>query len=344
MERILGWSLALWLCGGAAWADWMYLGTTGSKPNRTALFVDLLSIDTAIDKLEMAQKILQAKSDDDFKALQTAEERYRKVEALEIYEAQNGPESRVSEFAFDMFQGNYYPARTTVWQRDGRYENLPNLDWMPVRAGASQRCYELLKNEEGWREALRRMLERARQEPLKEQSELSQFGYEYVQASAGDPTQVLFRYLWTDASPPQNAASELTAAKSREYLARMETKIQAANRLAGAIEKDLRAKRKERQALRAAGSALHARLTSWIGVSERELVNSQGEPNGFYERNGYRYLTYSQQRVEDILHVVNNGPTQMQQKVGENVFWWSVTYEVQNGRVVDYEVDGNDIP
>jgi hypothetical protein len=329
----------------AAWADWMYLGSTGQKPNRVALFADIDSLGPANQGLQGAWAVFNAKTQADLDEAAAVEKRFRKLTTLEVFEAPKDPESRYTEYIFDMNALSYKVFRGTTWQRNASGAAFSNPNWNKIQPGAAKNSYQFMVLEPRWREALKGLMGRVKSErTTSEQSELQKFGYEYVQQSDTEIPDLVFKYVWTDAVRPAVEKDRLLLAKLDRATEISQSRMRDGERLAAEINRELDIRRAEQVKRRMAGSGLDARLSSWIGASESELVASQGEPTHTENRNGMRCLTYYKERTEDIIVVQSNSQVTSQVKVGENVFWWEVTFYVSSGKVIDLRIDGNDVP
>lgn len=323
----------------------MYLGSSGQKPNRVALFADIDSMGPANEGLQGAWAIFNAKSQADLDEAAAVEKRFRKLTTLEVFEAPKDPESRYTEYIFDMNALSYQVFRGTTWQRNASGAAFANTNWSKIQPGASKNSYQFLVLEPRWREALKSLLARVKaQRTTSEQSELQKFGYEYVQQSDTEIPDIVFKYVWTDAVRPAGDKDRLLLAKLDRATEISRSRLRDGERLAAEINRELDIRRAEQLKRRMAGSGLDARLSRWIGASEAELVAGQGQPTRSECRNGLNCLTYYNERIEDIIMVQSNPHVTTQVKVGENVFWWEVTYYVSNGKVIDLRIDGNDVP
>lgn len=62
-------------------------------------------------------------------------------------------------------------------------------------------------------------------------------------------------------------------------------------------------------------------LNSWKGASEKELVETFGIPDGTYEKNGWKYLTYNRQTDDEYCKTV---------------------FIIENGKIIKWTTSGND--
>jgi hypothetical protein len=323
----------------AAWADWMYLGSSGQKPNRVALFADIDSIGPANQGLQEAWAIFNSKTQADLDEAAAVEKRFRKLTTVEVFESAKDPESRYTEYIFDMNALTYQVFRGTTWQRNAVGVPFSNLKWTKLQPGSAKNSYHFLVLEPRWREALKGLMSRVKAEhTTSEQSELQKFGYEYVQQSDVEIPDVVFKYVWTDAVRPPVDKDRLLLAKMDRATEISQSRLRDGKRLAAEIQQELDVRRAEQLKKRRAGSGIDARLSSWIGASESELVAAEGQPTRTEYRNGLQCLIYYKERIEDIILVPS------QQKVGENIYWWEATFYVDRGKIIDLRIDGNDVP
>lgn len=94
-------------------------------------------------------------------------------------------------------------------------------------------------------------------------------------------------------------------------------------------------------------------LNTWVGSSEKDLVRKWGPPQGVYESDGTRYLTYNSSRN---LFMPGVAPTYTTQYVGNTAFTSAsggmpaqniamscqTTFELTNGLITSWRWQGND--
>lgn len=95
------------------------------------------------------------------------------------------------------------------------------------------------------------------------------------------------------------------------------------------------------------------KLASFNGATELDLVRSWGAPQRIYEADGRKFLTYSSSR---IISAPGMAPNYTMSMIGSTAYINRVggyggmtasrscqtTFELENGRVVSYQYDGND--
>ncbi len=204
--------LALTLFGLPAAADWMLISKSGSKPNRSALYVDLDSLREV--PTESGWRTLL-----DVPPGAEREKLFRRplgqeLEAVEVLESPAGPESRDLLFTIEPEGKLYRVARGRVWGRDGSCAPIGASPWKPVEPGQTTSLLKFSTEQKPWREALLALLQRTQREKnVSEQTELAPFGYEYVQGGdAAGLGEITRKYVWTD-SDPASLAGTLEAAR-----------------------------------------------------------------------------------------------------------------------------------
>lgn len=89
-----------------------------------------------------------------------------------------------------------------------------------------------------------------------------------------------------------------------------------------------------------------ARLKTWLGSSEQELVDRRGPPDQVYELGGKKYLTYIYSNSSHVPQTVHN--TVVGNNIQTNVYggyqtnWYcKTTYIFEKDIMVDYSFNGN---
>jgi hypothetical protein len=94
-------------------------------------------------------------------------------------------------------------------------------------------------------------------------------------------------------------------------------------------------------------------LGSWLGSSERELMDAWGPPDSFYEADGVKYLTYSRGRT---VVLPGTPPSYRSTAIGSTLYTTPVggtpptalnmhcktTFTIENGRIQGWRFEGND--
>jgi len=336
-----------WIVLGAStgvWADWMLISDSGSKPNRVALFADIESMDNPSLRLQEGNAIFR-NDQEEIDRLAEQSRRFKALRLVEVLEDSKGPESRYWSIEVDGDKKACRVLEAREFGRDATFKDLPGLDWKPLASTSwGDKAYQFAFNQGPWRSGVQKLLERARREgTVNDQTELASLGYQLVRSEtdSGFP-DLLWKYVWTDGVRPPGSDAELTIAKiqyATEWTARENAARQKVlNEVSGQVE----ARRKEQAANRQASMPDNSMLGSWIGAPESELVARWGEPHSFSERAGTRYLTYRKERVVSIMSsgAPNSGIAMT--KVGEEIYWSEVTFMVENGKIYEYETDGNE--
>lgn len=327
-----------------AWGDWMLISDSGSKPNRVALFADIESMDNPSLRLQEGNAVFQ---NDQAEIARLAEQgrRFKALRLVEVFEDAKSPDSRYWSIEMDGDKKTCRILQAREFARDATFKDLPGLDWKPLASSSwGDKAYQFAFDQGPWRSGVQKLLERARREgTVNDQTELTSLGYQLVrnQTDSGFP-DLLWKYVWTDGVRPSGGDSDLALAKIQYATALYAREDAARQKVLQEVSGQVEARRQEQAARKQAAMPDNSVLGSWIGSPETDLVAKWGEPHSFRERSGTRYLTYRKERVVSIMSQgsPNSGVAMM--KVGEEIYWSEVTFMVENGKIYQYETDGNE--
>lgn len=335
--------LALLCCVPPAWGDWMVISYSGEKPNRVALFANIESLSSSSDDLQRAAAMFRNDSVE-LARLQEQIRRFKSVRLVEVYESTEQPESRYYSVEFDADTNSFRTLDSCEFRRDGTFLDLTQLDWKPVGALTwSTVARKFVFEQEPWREAKRKLLERTRKEKkVTEQKELAGLGYELVHNHTDlEFPELLWTYVWKDGQKPATEDGDLVVSKI-QYGLKLGSKENAARqKVLAKVQNQVQQTIGEKNKARGASDSGESALSSWVGAPETELVASWGTPDGFSERGGVRYLTYRKERVVDIMGAAPANSGLSVTKVGEDLQWAEVTFQVLEGSITEYNTKGN---
>jgi len=336
------WLLCMLLClTSAAQAQWMLIGQSGARPQRVAVFADVLSLSSSSDNLQLASAI--ARNDKAEQArLEERARRFKTLRLVELYEAPGQPDSRYYSLELDGDAKTYRLLDAREFRRNATFVDLTSPGWKPAdRAAWGQAALKFAFEQEPWRQATRQLLERvSREGATADQRELAGLGYELVnnETDSGFP-DLLWKYVWTDGQRPPGQDSDLVVAKINYGLKLAALEEKGRQEVLGTVQRQLAARQAQQKATREVDNSL---LGSWLDAPVAELVASWGEPHQFSERNGVRYLTWRKERVVDIMRTPPPSSGIATQKIGEEIYWSEVTFSVSQGRIVEYTTAGNE--
>ena len=335
-------TLILWGTCASSWADWMLISDSGAKPNRVALFADIESMENSSDNLKEANAVFR-NDQAELARLTEHKRRFKTLRLVEVFEASQGPESRYWSIELDADQKTYRLLDAREFERDATFKELPGAAWQPLTAAPwASKAHQFVFDQGPWRSGVQKLLERVRREhEVTDQTELTPLGYQLVRHTP-DPgfPDLLWKYVWTDGARPPAQDSDLVVAKIQYGLDLSARENVARQKVLEEVSSQVEARRHE-QSLQPQASD-NSMLGSWLGAPEAELVAKWGRPDSFRERGGTRYLTYHKERVVDIMQpgAPNSGIAVM--KVGEEVYWSEVTFEVSGGTISHYSTSGNE--
>jgi hypothetical protein len=323
-------------------ADWMLISDSGSKPGRSALFADIDSMVDPSQSLKEGNAVFRGDKVE-LAQLEEKRRRFKSLRLVEILEDPKGPDSRYWSVEMDGDQKSLRVLDAREFHRDSSFHDLPVTDWQPLSSRPwGDIVYRFAYDQERWRTAIQELQERVKRDgTVSEQTELESLGYQLVrnETDSGFP-DLVWTYVWVDGSRPQANDSDLVIAKIQYGTELSSREDVARQKVLDEVSAQVEARRQEQASRRQAAMPDNSMLGSWLGAPESDLVANWGEPNVFSERSGSRYLTYRKERVVSIMS--QGSPNSAITKVGEEVYWSEVTFTVIDGKIDQYETDGNE--
>ena len=314
------------LLGLAAWGaapaaddrDWYLIYASGKKPERHVYLAKEVNASPPV--AQIAAEIEKGRQGD----LAAIEANYKGVELVEVLEGAGGPDSvsRTIEFMCDtkMFRQKW---SYTIY-RDDRNERGGEQDWALIDTPWMERAKTFACT------------------PPRDRTQANQMA-SLGELSSIELTDLAWNSFWKDGTRPpyttQRSKQEIQAdldaqmAKLQEMQAELPRIAQKAKE---DYERGGRELEKSTEDFRRRSRTPNARLESWIGASEQQLVGAWGTPPGFREDGAARLLSYRYGYVSEWRNQGGAGAV-----VGVEEHYCDITFDVREGLVWSYYVDGD---
>jgi hypothetical protein len=361
------WMLALAAMGFSNTAFghfWIYIGETGSKPNRVAYYA---YEGWLLDKTDSSAKAAEIMRDHNPKTIDTRLKALKKTElqVVQIYEAPKAPVFVSMNMLFDCSKRQYQITFAHSIARNRVPSSTKRAEWRAVPSGNwLDRAHFVACEEDVWRKAGQEDLNSSRKSGKGEQPRMKALGLGFVGEWGGYLSELqvdnfTWEKVWTDGSRPpfnDNRTPEEekiyrdNIAKNKEMREQIDLASKQADGMIAALDGQIKGMDEESKFQEEIANNFRKHKSKYYGtfsgLTEEQLVDVRGVPtssstNGALRSIVYAYVTDNRQKVEIRDGAGNLVGTDV---VGQ-VLNCGVTFKLRVGgnrpefRVVDYVVD-----
>ncbi|MEQ1548797.1 MAG: hypothetical protein ABL918_09145 [Chakrabartia sp.] len=314
--RLLSFIILSLIASPAAANNWWLVYAEGEKPDRQAYYVDQDHMNIRNDPSRLITTDLSVKL--------TAEDLidYIEINGETIFESKNQP-AKINMIYRVKCKENLISSNFTqaLWRHD-KVETLKDMGWTAVASNIVYfQIHSFVCDNKGRN---------------------SSAGFVNVTNNQLSPMNITWQRFWSDSVEPKwttTKTREESIAAANAALASARATIDSMIGTAGGklqqIETDRDSTILEQRALFAKmRNKATPLLQSWVGLSERDLVASWGNPASFHDEGSARFLNYAYGYTTSIVDEYGNSTP-------SETWQCNLTFEVRDGIIADYRSSGN---